>query len=80
MHVTRLIAAIAAFSLTSVSALATPIVNPAAGLSLAGDASGTAKSGGTKTKTVVIAGLALAAVVGGAIALGTSHHSTPASS
>jgi hypothetical protein len=81
MHMTKLVAALAVLSLTAGTAMANPVVNPAAGLSLAGDASGGGKAaGGHHTTTLVLAGLAVAGVVGGAIALGTGHHGTPASS
>jgi hypothetical protein len=81
MHMTKLVAAMAVLSLTAGTAMANPVVNPAAGLSLSGDESGGGKAaGGHHTTTLVIAGLAVAGVVGGAIALGTGHHGTPASS
>ncbi len=82
MHMTKLVVAMAVLSLTAGTAMANPVVNPAAGLSLSGDAAGggAVKSGGHHTTTLVLAGLAVAGVVGGAIALGTGHHGTPASS
>ena len=86
MRLIRSVAVFAAASMVAVPALAAS-ANQAAGLSLSSDAPAT---GSTATKhsgklagsTVVLIGVAAAAVVGGAVALGTRHHhdSMPASS
>jgi len=85
MRLIRAVAALAAASMMVGPALAAS-ANPAASLSLSSNARATGTSkhsskavGGT---TILLIGLAGAAVIGGAVALGTGHHhdSMPASS
>jgi len=88
MRISRLSAAVAVVALGATPVFAA--TNPAASLSLAngkpaaaqtGDDSSAAPHGG-HTGTIVYVGLAAAAVIGGAVALGSGHHhhgSMPAS-
>jgi hypothetical protein len=81
MSVTRLLAAAAALSLVAAPAFAAP-ANPAAKLSLtSADTPGGApmrRTAKPKASTALIAGVAVAAVVIGAVAL--SHHDSKAAS
>jgi len=78
MRLTHLLAAAAVLSMAALPALADPAKNPASKLSLAGDApSKGAKAG--RANTPIIAGVAVAAVVVGALAL-SKHDSKAASS
>ena len=82
MRLIRSVAAFAAVSMVAVPALAAA-ANPAAGLSLSSGAQTTGStkhSGKVAGSTLVLIGVAAAAVVGGAVALGTHHDSMPASS
>lgn len=76
MRLTHLLAAAAVLSMAALPALAEPAKNPASKLSLAGDAP--SKGGKARANTPIIAGVAVAAVVVGALAL--SKHDSKAAS
>ena len=88
MRLSSLLATAATLSLVALPALAAPVapVNPAAGLSLTGG--GDVRAGApmkrsnkaAQTSTLIIAGVAVAAVVGVAVALSSHHDSKAASS
>jgi hypothetical protein len=85
MRLSRLVLAASIAAIVAAPAFAAH--NPAANLSLAGAKSAPAQGSGDHAKsakghtgTIVLAAVGVAAVVGGAVALGTSHHSSmPAS-
>ncbi len=78
MRLTHLLAAAAVLSMAALPALADPAKSPASKLSLAGDAPSAGAKSGLK-RTSVVAGVAVAAVVVGALAL-SKHDSKAASS
>ena len=83
MRLTSLVLAAAVAVIAATPAFAAG-ANPAASLALVNDSDGGGTSSGHKgghTGTLVLVGLGIAAVVGGAVALGTGHHhdNTPAS-
>jgi len=89
MRLTRIAAALAVAAFVAAPALAAAS-NPAASLALTNGKAGRAQAGDdtqtaprkNHTGTLVIAGLGAAAVIGGAVALGSGHHhrgSMPAS-
>lgn len=87
MRVSSLVAVLAATSLIAMPALAASAGNPALGLSLAGGARAGTSTGKHNSKlggtSLLLVGLGAAAVIGGAVALGSGHHhhdNMPASS